>query len=82
MQLSIEEMEVVFNGILAIACILMLIFISSIIWANAVYIIKELYFNKKQEKSEYEKGYADGYEDGLKQGLSIANEITEERNSI
>lgn len=68
--LNIEQMDVIFNGALAVLSLIMIIFIGSIILENVIGIISTLHFDKKTKKTEYQKGY----EAGLKDGLSM-NEL-------
>lgn len=72
--LNTEQMNVMFNGVLAVLSLIMIIFIAIILFEEVVGIISTLYLDKKTKKSEYQKGY----EDGLREGLSIANELMEE----
>lgn len=65
--LNIEQMDVIFNGVLAVLSLIMIIFIAIILFKEVVGIISTLYLDKKTKKSEYEKGYEDGYRDGLQQ---------------
>ena len=73
--LNTEEVSVAFNGVLAVASVLLAIFILVIILKDVFSILSELYIEKKYKKSEYQKGYELGYENGYKDGLILANEL-------
>ena len=60
-------MSIIFNGILAFLCIVMLIFIVGIIFKYSLGGIRDLYFDKKQELMSTKNGYEDGYREGLLQ---------------
>ena len=67
-------MSVMFNGILAFLCIVMLIFIIGIIFKYSLGGIRDLYFDKKTRIDEYKKGYEDGYREGLLQANKGEND--------
>ena len=73
--LNIEQMTVLFSGVLAVLCLILIVFIVIIFCGYSFSILSELYMNKKYKKSEYQKGYEDGYENGYKDGLTLANEL-------
>ena len=72
--LNVEQMTAMMNCVLAVLCLVMIVFICGIVIHYLSGIFSELYLDKKVKKSEYQKGY----EDGLREGLSIANELMED----
>ena len=71
--LNVEQVEVVFVGVLAVLSLILIIFISTICCGYFFEVLSSLYIEKKYKKSEYQKGYELGYENGYKDGLRHAN---------
>lgn len=72
--LNIEQMDVIFNGVLAVLSLIMIIFVGIILFKEVVGIFSYLYRENKIEKSDYKNGY----EDGMKEGLSQAHKMVEQ----
>ena len=73
--LNIEQMTVLFSGVLAVLCIILIVFIAIIFCGYSFSILSELYMDKKYKNFEHQKGYELGYENGYKDGLKLANEL-------